>query len=315
MRIWRYLNRKIDSLGFWLRHPASIRVETLNSSSIRMGSGTRVGLFGRIYVNDPNLGSRVELADSVWLGRNVELQVWGGQKVRLMRKVTVQDTTKILGDVEIGAYSTLASNIFISSGNHQFKAEPALLIKTQDKKYSFKSEPIYIGEDVWIGANVYINHGVTIGRGAVVGANAVVNSNIEPYTIYGGVPAKKIGSRLIFNPTSQISAERKSDRIFFYKGFDHENDFEHGMLILSSPCTVVLANRQEANQVAFKIYSENKNEVEFRVGESIMTKELRPGLNDIRCNAQIEIGRELNIALSVRDMQKGALYVQSVNIA
>jgi acetyltransferase-like isoleucine patch superfamily enzyme len=37
--------------------------------------------------------------------------------------------------------------------------------------------------------------GVTIGEGAVVAAGAVVTKDADPYGIYGGVPAKKIGER------------------------------------------------------------------------------------------------------------------------
>ena len=36
---------------------------------------------------------------------------------------------------------------------------------------------------------------VHIGEGAVIAAGAVVTNDIEPYTIVGGVPAKKIGER------------------------------------------------------------------------------------------------------------------------
>jgi maltose O-acetyltransferase len=56
---------------------------------------------------------------------------------------------------------------------------------------------IVIGNYVWIGVNVYINPGVTIGDNAVIGANSVVTTNIEPFTIYGGVPAKLIRTKRI----------------------------------------------------------------------------------------------------------------------
>ena len=52
-----------------------------------------------------------------------------------------------------------------------------------------------IGNDVWIGNNVSIVEGVTIGDGAAVASGAVVTGDIEPYAIYGGVPARKIRDR------------------------------------------------------------------------------------------------------------------------
>ena len=54
---------------------------------------------------------------------------------------------------------------------------------------------VVIGDRVWIGYRALIMPGVTIGEGAVVAAGAVVTKDVEPFTIVGGVPAKKIGDR------------------------------------------------------------------------------------------------------------------------
>ena len=52
-----------------------------------------------------------------------------------------------------------------------------------------------IGNDVWIGQNVTIMPGVIIGDGAIIAANSTVVKSVEPYSIYGGNPAKFIKKR------------------------------------------------------------------------------------------------------------------------
>jgi putative colanic acid biosynthesis acetyltransferase WcaF len=37
--------------------------------------------------------------------------------------------------------------------------------------------------------------GVTVGEGAVLGLGSVASKNLEPWTVYAGLPAKKIKER------------------------------------------------------------------------------------------------------------------------
>ena len=55
-----------------------------------------------------------------------------------------------------------------------------------------KSQKIIVEDEVWIGANVTILPGVHIGKCAVIGAGSVVTKDIGSYSIWAGVPAKKI---------------------------------------------------------------------------------------------------------------------------
>ena len=55
--------------------------------------------------------------------------------------------------------------------------------------------PVIIKDRAWISYRAVILPRVTVGEGAVIAAGAVVTKNVEPFTIYGGVPAKKIGNR------------------------------------------------------------------------------------------------------------------------
>lgn len=58
----------------------------------------------------------------------------------------------------------------------------------------FKGDVI-IGNDVWIGMNSFIMDGVNIGDGAIIAAGSHVVKDIEPYSVYGGNPAKFIKYR------------------------------------------------------------------------------------------------------------------------
>lgn len=54
---------------------------------------------------------------------------------------------------------------------------------------------VIIGNDVWIAEGVSIASGVKIGDGAVIASNSHVIKDVEPYSIYGGNPAKFIKFR------------------------------------------------------------------------------------------------------------------------
>lgn len=55
-----------------------------------------------------------------------------------------------------------------------------------------KCSPIVIEDDVWIAVSCTILKGVTIGKGAVIAAGSVVTKDVQPFSVYGGVPAKFI---------------------------------------------------------------------------------------------------------------------------
>jgi len=112
----------------------------------------------------------VTIGDNVYFNRNVF--------------ITARDEVIIGNNVLIGP------NVVINTGNHTFSDRNVPIVKQ-----GHTSEKIVIGDDVWIAANAIILKGVNIGEGSVIAAGAVVNKDVPPYTVVGGVPAKKIKAR------------------------------------------------------------------------------------------------------------------------
>ena len=54
---------------------------------------------------------------------------------------------------------------------------------------------VNMGKYALVGANAVVFPGVTLGEGCAIGALSLVNRDCEPWTIYGGVPARPIKQR------------------------------------------------------------------------------------------------------------------------
>ncbi len=57
---------------------------------------------------------------------------------------------------------------------------------------NYECAPVVIEDNVFIGDNVRILKGVRVGCGSVIGSGSVVVKDVEPMSVYAGVPARKI---------------------------------------------------------------------------------------------------------------------------
>jgi acetyltransferase-like isoleucine patch superfamily enzyme len=101
-------------------------------------------------------------------------------------------------NVEIG-YMTLLDNRrpeLITIGDNAYVcAMSVVLTHDLSKKNREGTEvvgAVEIGEGAFIGMNSTILPGVRIGAYSIVAAGSVVNADVEPYSVVGGVPAKRI---------------------------------------------------------------------------------------------------------------------------
>lgn len=104
--------------------------------------------------------------------------------------------------LNIGSFCSIAPNVTILlGGNHRgdwVTTFPFNIIFDDFKDISGHPATrgnVIIGNDVWIGIDALILSGISIGDGAIIAARSVVTKDVEPYTVVGGNPARKIKTR------------------------------------------------------------------------------------------------------------------------
>lgn len=117
-------------------------------------------------------------------------------------------------NAQIGKFCSISWNVSIGGANHDYKRisqhaflyapQFGMMEKGQEPGYNRFDSDCVIGNDVWIGCNAVICRNVKIGDGAVIAAGAVVTKDVPPYTIVGGVPAKKIKERCSKNFANRL---------------------------------------------------------------------------------------------------------------
>nr|MBQ5604514.1 hypothetical protein [Bacteroidales bacterium] len=110
---------------------------------------------------------------------------------------------RIYPRTRINKFTILANDVSIIGGDHRFDVVGLPIYFTgRDVQ-----EATIIGSDCWIGAHVIIKRGVNISDGCVIAMGSVVTKDTEPYGIYAGVPAKRIGER--FGSSEEIEIHKK----------------------------------------------------------------------------------------------------------
>lgn len=165
-RIYSYLCRfrfKSCGIGFRAGYPLVVK----GGKFIKIGNRFSSMGIDYLYADDGEL----VIGDNCSVNTNVQIGASGGKII-------------------IGNNVMIAPNVVIRAANHGLKRDSSM--RFQPHVYG----EIFIEDDVWIGSNAVITSGVRLAKGTVVGAGAVVTKSTDPYTIVGGVPARRIGERV-----------------------------------------------------------------------------------------------------------------------
>ena len=90
-----------------------------------------------------------------------------------------------LGPIEIHEGATVAQEVYLSTGSHDFSSPNIPLVTAK----------ITVGPDVFIGARAFVMPGVTIGARSIIGACSVVTRDVPENSIAVGNPCRVTGTR------------------------------------------------------------------------------------------------------------------------
>lgn len=140
-----------------------------------------------------------EIGKGFHAGRGVA--IWAKKYIRIGSDCYIGRYSQIECNATIGNNVLIANNVaLLGKYDHHYQQVGVSVrhaMKIRDKEYDWleKDREVMIGDDVWIGYGSIVLSGVEIGEGCIIAAGSVVTKSTEPYSIYGGTPAKRLGDR------------------------------------------------------------------------------------------------------------------------
>jgi putative colanic acid biosynthesis acetyltransferase WcaF len=116
-------------------------------------------------------------------------KVWAPWNLMCGNFVGVADGVEIYNPkkIIIDDYVTVSQRAYLCGASHD----------VDDSDFPLIADEIHIGKRAWICAHATVLLGVRVGEGSVLGLSSLATKDLEPWTVYGGVPAQKIRKRKI----------------------------------------------------------------------------------------------------------------------
>jgi acetyltransferase-like isoleucine patch superfamily enzyme len=154
--------------------------------------GTNVTIYPLARIIDAAvmmIGSDVIIDDFVFIGRHEELVI--GNHVHIATHASITGG----GRCFLADFCGISSGARLLTGSDDFGGS-ALTGPTVPPEFRAVSRgEVVVGAHAIIGANAVVLPNVRVGEGATIGAGSVVTKNVEPWTIYAGVPARPLKPR------------------------------------------------------------------------------------------------------------------------
>jgi galactoside O-acetyltransferase len=167
-------------------------IDNLSKRLALRACGEDVQIYPRAHVVSPET---ISIGDSVIIDDFVFLV--GGVETRIGSFVHLASFSSYLGrgTLVIEDFVSVSSGARIYTGIDDFSGESLVGPGVPEPWRRPARTFAHIGKFAVVGANAVVFPGVTLGEGCAVGALSLVNRDCEPWTIYGGVPARPLKAR------------------------------------------------------------------------------------------------------------------------
>jgi putative colanic acid biosynthesis acetyltransferase WcaF len=100
--------------------------------------------------------------------------------------------------LHVGSHAIVSQQAYICGATHDY----------EDPAFPLIAFSMTLGPYSWVCARAAVQPGVNVGEGAVLGLGSVATRDLLPWTVYGGVPARRIKSRKA--PNSEPAPSRRA---------------------------------------------------------------------------------------------------------
>ena len=115
-------------------------------------------------------------------------RVWAPWNLHCEDAVGIADGAVIYNPapIRLASHCIVSQDAYLCGATHD----------SDDPNFPMTVHPITVGRYAWICARAVVGPGVNVGEGAVLGLSSVATRDLEPWTVYGGVPARAIKTRV-----------------------------------------------------------------------------------------------------------------------
>jgi len=114
-------------------------------------------------------------------------RVWAPWNLKCEDTVMVADGAELYNPAPmfLASHAIVSQGAYVCGATHDYN----------DPRFPVVPFPMRLGRYAWVGARASVSPGVNLGDGAILGLASVATKDLEPWSIYAGVPARKIKDR------------------------------------------------------------------------------------------------------------------------